>query len=444
MIIPNTRLLVFFAFTGVPALALIGVDRSFLEPLALFLCVLTLFLASDVFLLKGISRGITFSFPDKLRIIEKGEAELEIHIAQNRPEKRSLLLAFALPPQMISSKNIEVVELSAEVKATSISWPFYAKRRGSFFIAEYYTGYRSPLGFWTIRYRHQLNLSVHVYPNLRTERRGLEEILLRGREGMLVRRQMGQGREFEKLRDYIPGDNYADIHWKATARRANPVTKLFQIESTKEVYVILDTSRLSARSIVDESGNFATCLDYYVTAAMMLGLVTQRQKDHFGVIAFADKMRRFVRAGSGLCHYNACRDALFELEPLPVAVNFQEIITQIKWRLRKRALLIFLTNLDDPMLAESFTHSIESISRQHLILVDIFPQTGTKPIFSNGTLRSESEIYRNLAEHHQWHQLAQLQLSLHRKNVQLFQMTDPHMAVHLARQYLEVKQSQRL
>jgi len=55
----------------------------------------------------------------------------------------------------------------------------------------------------------------------------------------------GKGRDFEKLREYIPGDSLDDIHWKATAKRGHPVTKVFQIERTQEVYVILDASRLS-------------------------------------------------------------------------------------------------------------------------------------------------------------------------------------------------------
>ena len=60
--------------------------------------------------------------------------------------------------------------------------------------------------------------------------------------------QVGRGREFEKLREYIPGDSFDEIHWKATARRARPITKVFQVERTREVYVAVDLSRLSART----------------------------------------------------------------------------------------------------------------------------------------------------------------------------------------------------
>ena len=68
--------------------------------------------------------------------------------------------------------------------------------------------------------------AVHVYPGLHEERKKLSALLAH-RNDMRIRphRQIGQGREFEKLRNYLPGDSQGDIHWKVTARRGHPVTK---------------------------------------------------------------------------------------------------------------------------------------------------------------------------------------------------------------------------
>jgi uncharacterized protein (DUF58 family) len=66
---------------------------------------------------------------------------------------------------------------------------------------------------------------------------------------MHTQRQVGKGRDFEQLREYLPGDGYEDIHWKATAKYGHPVTKVFQIERTQELYVVLDASRLSGRTM---------------------------------------------------------------------------------------------------------------------------------------------------------------------------------------------------
>jgi len=81
-----------------------------------------------------------------------------------------------------------------------------------------------------------------------------------------------------------------------------PITRVFQIERTQEVYAVIDISRLSAR------GN---TLDRFVSAAFALGLAAERQGHLFGLVAFSDELRQFVRARNGKPHYNAGRDALY-------------------------------------------------------------------------------------------------------------------------------------
>jgi hypothetical protein len=132
---------------------------------------------------------------------------------------------------------------------------------------------------------------------------------------------LGKGREFEKLREYVPGDGYDEVHWKATARRGKPITKVFQIEKTQEIYVVIDASRLSAREPVPgskfqipglaeedvhpETWNVergTSTLERYITAALMLGLAAEKQGDLFGLITFTDKVQKFVRAKNGKAH----------------------------------------------------------------------------------------------------------------------------------------------
>ena len=87
---------------------------------------------------------------------------------------------------------------------------------------------------------------------------------------------------------------------------------------------------------------------------MTVGAVTERRGDLFGIAAFSDRVETFVRARGGKLHYSACRDAINNLRARPVSPDFEEIATFLRLRLRRRALVIFLTALDDPVLAEHF------------------------------------------------------------------------------------------
>src|SRR5205085_3123592 len=102
----------------------------------------------------------------------------------------------------------------------------------------------------------------------------------------------------------------------------------------------------------------STVLDRYVAATLVLGLVAERQGDLFGLLTFSDKVDRFVRARNGKAHFNVCRDTLFTLEPRTVTPDYEELFTFIRLRLRRRALLVFLTALDDPVLSESFVRNV--------------------------------------------------------------------------------------
>ena len=100
-------------------------------------------------------------------------------------------------------------------------------------------------GFWAARASQPVRANCAFIPNLFDERKNVAALFLRrGELGAHAHRQAGQGRDFEKLREYVPGDSYDEIHWKASAKRGHPVTKVFQIERTQEVYVIVDASRL--------------------------------------------------------------------------------------------------------------------------------------------------------------------------------------------------------
>ena len=141
---------------------------------------------------------------------------------------------------------------------------------------------------------------------------------------------------------------------------------------------------------------------------MVLGLAAEQQRDLFGILAFSDQVRTFIRAGNGKAHYGVCRDALYTLQPKMVNPDFGEICSFIRLRLRRRALLIFLTNLDDPLLAEGFLNNLDIIARHHLILVNMLPAPGVAPLFANPDAATVDDIYQNLGGHIQWQKLREL------------------------------------
>ncbi len=456
MIVPRARFLIWFGIIVVPFATLAGIAPQTIPVSLAAIALFILFAVIDACLTVGKLRGVALELPPLLRATQERAFSITVRVGNPSRTARALQFALAFPPELLPLADDLTVTLPAASEWSVFDWQCSASERGRFEIPCARVAATSPLGFWALWKTHSVACEVRVYPNLARERNDLAALFLnRGAFGIHAQRQIGRGRDFEKLREYNSGDSIEDVHWKATAKRGSPVTKVYQIERTQEVYVIIDASRLSARKV--ESGKvraggqdirptlnpqLSTSLERFITAALVLGLAAEQQGDLFGLLTFSDKIETFLRARNGKAHYHACRDALYTLQTREVAPDFEELSTFIRLRLRRRALLLFLTSLDDPVTAESFVRSIDLLCRQHLVLVNMLPSPGVRPIFSNQNVTSAGQLYGELAGHMRWQQLRELEKVLQRRGVRLSLLSSERLAVDLVSQYMNVKQRQ--
>ncbi|PWU20622.1 MAG: DUF58 domain-containing protein [Verrucomicrobia bacterium] len=515
MIVPSDKLIRWTAMIVVPFALLGALQPSALQWTFIGIGIFVTIVLLDAWRARSTLRGITIRFPEVARMSENRRANLELRIRNESQAVRTLRLGLALPPEITSSAEEVQVTLPAQAEWSSLQCPCLPQKRGSFIIGAISLETASSFGFWLARTNLPARSEIRVYPNLSSDRRDLAALFLhRGWAGAHAQRQIGKGRDFEKLREYIPGDGFDEIHWKATARRGRPITKVFQIERTQEIYVIVDASRLSARpssatdqtlsrtlsrtlsnqlpalpggqrnrfeapneaphlqggsvspldvqgSTFEVQGSSAhslthplthsltpspapSCLDRYITAALVLGLAAEQQGDLFGILTFTHRVESFVRARNGKVHYSHCRDRLYALGSQMVSPDFEELFTYIRLRLRRRALLVFLTALDDPVLAESFVKNISLIQRQHVILVNMLEPPGVAPLFSDPNAASVDELYQRLGGHLLWRNLRELAKVLQRGAVKFSLLKNERLSAELVSQYLSVKKRQLL
>ena len=130
-----------------------------------------------------------------------------------------------------------------------------------------------------------------------------------------------------------------------------------------------------------------------------------------------------MRAKNGTAHFDACREAIYALEPAPVTPDFDELSTFLRLRLRRRALLVFLTSLDDALQAEAFTRAVERVSRQHVVIVGSLRPAGVAPLFADAdggaAVTTAEDVYQRLGGHLQWQRLRERELLLRRAGVRV-------------------------
>ncbi len=431
MIAPRTPLLVLAVVATIP-LAVAGIVPALAGVcFGAFVSLVTI-AALDAARGHRAAGGISLRLPAVLRCTKDCETPLEIEIANCSANTLAVQMALRLPVR-VTMREVALSVAAAPGKSKA-SIRITPSDRGDHRIEIADIEFASPWLLWSIRSVALVDCLLRVYPNLRgSATRAL--FLHREMAGIQRHRQVGRGREFEKLRDYLHGDSFDEISWKATARHGRPVVKVFQVERTQEVYVAVDASRLSARNDV---------LEKYVAAALHLGLAAERQGDLFGLITFSDKVHGFVRARKGKAHYRICREAIYKLEPRRVSPDFAELFGFIRTTLRRRALLIVLTALDDPMLAANFAATVELASRRHLVLANVLQMEGIRPLFDEPAPETQEGVYGRVAGQLFWKRLRELRIDLERRGVRFAVLDPAKIELQLSSMYLDVKRRQAL
>jgi uncharacterized protein (DUF58 family) len=454
MMVPRPRLIVLTALVLLPA----TLGAALYAELTLMAWAVALLWLSAALLdaASGKHRfdGLTVTAPELVRLTVDQPAKVPLILQKPGAIDLDLHLGLALPEALVSEVAVQRLHVSPGHERLALSWPCRALRRGRFALEACHLELPSRWGLWGLRRRFALNSEIRAYPNLVSGQKHILGLFSRREWGWRSVRKVGKGREFEQLREYLPGDNYEDVDWKATARRHAPVTRVYQVEQSQEIYVVLDASRLSTRSAEfgrdrrwrDRPAAYSqgTIFERYIIASLVMALAADRAGDRFGLVIFGARPDCIVKAGRGRAHYNACREALYNRMPQRVSPDFDDLFAFIGTYLRKRALLLFLTHLDDPLMAEDFVGALRACARQHVVRVNMFRPAGAYPLFSSPDVHSTQGIYEHLAGHMAWSALSDTRRRLRQCGAELTLLDKDQISSQLIGQYMEIKQRQLL
>jgi uncharacterized protein (DUF58 family) len=428
MLSPAPRLLWIFFLLAVPVCTLAGANAAAWPFAVIFLTVLALVFAWDAHQLGRALEDVRASAETPVSCYKDRTASFTVEL-RLPALLRGVDAALDLPASFAQDEPVAQTATSGTVQ-----FRVTPECRGEFAVRRLFVSAPSAWGLWRMRSEKTVSLLVKVFPDLSKDPAS-RKLFSSLQQGQRVQRLIGRGREVERLREYAPGDSFDEVYWKATARRGAPVTKVFQVERTQDIYAIVDGSRL---------GNRNQALERFVTASLLLALAAEKNSDHFGLLTFTDKVGQFVRAAHGKGHFHRCREAIFALQPASVSPDFGELFSFINLRIRKRSLLFFLTDLSDPLLAETFLRDAVIVTRRHIVMVDQIADAGDRRLFNGVLPVSEGDVQTRLAGHLQWAKLRELEKSLGHIGVQMQLLKPERASVELIGQYKTIKQRQLL
>jgi uncharacterized protein (DUF58 family) len=221
-------------------------------------------------------------------------------------------------------------------------------------------------GPWGLAVRQSvlpLPWSVSIYPELPPSTRlALPAQVRRRREaGLRAVRILGEGRVFESLREWVPGDDTRTIDWKATARRGRPMARQYEDERRQLVLIVID----AGRQLTAESDGVPR-LERVLEAALALAQSAVAQDDNVGLLVFDDQIRQYVAPRRGKAAMRAILDALASVEGRLVEPDYPAAFRHLALRSRRRALTVLFTDVIDRSSSEALLSRMGTLRPRHL------------------------------------------------------------------------------
>jgi uncharacterized protein (DUF58 family) len=342
---------------------------------------------------------------------------------------------FDLHPAAFTSRDLPLeVNIPARGWAR-VTYGLRSVRRGVFNFAGVELRLRSPLGLLERHARIGEAQSVHVYPDfgalagyalLATDHH-LSQL------GVLQRRRRGEGMDFHQLREYRIGDSLRRIDWKATSRMHRLISREYQDERDQEIVLLLDCSRrMAARD--GELSHF----DATLNAALLLAHVGLHHGDAVGVLTMGGESR-FIAPRKSRATISLMLHQLYDLEPSLRPPDYYFAALELMRRVRKRALVIVLSNLRDED-DDTLLPALGLLRRRHLVLFASLRERVLTAALAEPVKDFDGALAHAAAADYLKDRFASFR-RLERAGAHLLDVEPQELALALVNRYLEIKRT---
>lgn len=405
----------------------------------LFFWILVFLFLIDVLMLYRTSKGIFAKRHAPERLSNGDENDLGIYIESFYPFNISAGIIDEIPFQF-QKRDVWFKTILKPREHKLINYVLRPTKRGEYEFGDIRVYVRSPLGLIRRRYNVDHAETIPVYPSfLQMRKYELMAISNRLSEiGIKKIRRLGHSLEFEQVKNYVAGDDYRTINWKATARRENLMTNVYTDEKSQHVYCVIDKSRSMKMPFEGLS-----LLDYAINASLVLSNVALLKEDKAGLITIAEKIGAIVQADKRPVQLNRIMEVLYKEKTRYLETNMELLYSTIRNVLKQRSLVVFFTNFESMSALERQLPFLKRIARFHLLLVVFFENTELKALSEQPAANVEDIYIKTIAEKFAYDKKLIVK-ELAKYGIQSILSTPQNLTVNTINRYLELKARQKI
>lgn len=325
-------------------------------------------LTADLLLLYSRKHGLQAFRRCADRFSNGDENEVGITVSSSYPFPVRVTVADEIPVEF-QLRHLQLRTMLAGKQSVELVYRLRPVRRGAYtfgFIRLFAAG---PVGFAERRFTCGSSCTVKVYPSFQQfHTYELAAIGTRLTDPGIKRiRQIGHRTDFEQIREYVAGDNYRAVNWKATARRGQLMVNLYQDERSQSLYCLLDKGRG-----LQSAFRQMTLFDYAVNASLMLSHIALFKDDQAGLLSFCEKPDTFLPASRRQGHMQRILDTLYNQSADFGESDFASLCLFVGQQISKRSLLVLFTHFSGLNSLNRSLPYLRQLAGRHRLLVVYF------------------------------------------------------------------------
>ncbi|MCE7993944.1 MAG: DUF58 domain-containing protein [Roseivirga sp.] len=277
----------------------------------------------------------------------------------------------------------------------TINYNLRPVKRGEYHFGKLNIFVKGPIGLVSRRFQFAEPVMVPVYPSF-IQMRKYELLAISNNltmQGIKKIRRLGHNMEFEQIKEYVPGDDFRTINWKATARKAQLMVNNYQDEKSQAVYSVIDKGRVMQMPFEGMS-----LLDYAINASLAISNIAMKKGDKAGLITFQHKLGTVLPASKRNKQMELIMETLYNQKTAYQESDFSRLYVNVQKRLSQRSLILLYTNFESMAALERQLPFLQALSKRHVLVVVFFRNTELKALLDSTPQTTKQIYHKTIAE----------------------------------------------
>lgn len=399
-------------------------------------CVLLLliFIFIDIFLLFFTKKNITASRQTPEKLSNSDYNEILLHIRSTYNFNAEVKVIDEIPHQF-QKRNFELNTTLKPFEPTTIGYQLRPTKRGEYHFGNINIYIEGIIGLVIRKFEIEQSKTTPVYPSYiqmkKYELMAFSPNLLQF--GIKKVRRIGTSLEFEKIKEYVLGDDSRQVNWKATARKATLMVNQMQDEKSQPIYCVIDKGRQMKMPF-----NELSLLDYSINSALAISNIALKKGDKAGLITFHNTASTIVKASSQNGQLHRINEALYSQRTEWLDCSFEKLYVLVKKYVTQRSLLLLFTNFESLSGMNRVLPQITLLNKNHLVVCVVFQNTEFQT-FLHAPIKSKRDAYYKAVAEKMDYEKRQIVRELQRHSIQTIYTTPQNLSIETINKYLELK-----